>query len=122
MGFFRRLLGGDKKGKSQRYIDTTGVYFYFQCDNCGTRVRVRADKQHDLLSEDDGYVWHKTVVDSKCFRRMQTVVHLDHHYHVTSYELHGGQFLTQAAYEAAEAAAQAKGDQPPDEQEGASKS
>jgi len=107
MGFFKKLLGGSEKKAAGEYVDKTGIYFYFQCDNCGTRVRVRADKQHDLLNEGGGYVWHKTVVDSKCFRRMETVVYLDGNYNVTSYELTGGKFLTQAEYEAAEQAAQA---------------
>lgn len=107
MGFFKKLLGGSDKKAAGEYVDKTGIYFYFQCDNCGTRVRVRADKQHDLLNEDGGYVWHKTVVDSKCFRRMQTVVYMDGNYNVTNYELTGGKFLTQAEYEAAEQAAQA---------------
>jgi len=108
MGFLKKLFGGGEERKTAEYIDKTGLYFYFQCDHCGTRVKVRADKQHDLLSEGEGYTWHKTIVDSKCFRRMQTVVYLDRQYQVTSYELTGGQFLTQAEYETAEQAAQAK--------------
>lgn len=107
MGFFKKLFGGSEKKTTGEYVDKTGIYFYFQCDNCGKRVRVRADKQHDLLNDGGGFVWHKTVVDSKCFRRMETAVYLDGHYNVTSYELTGGKFLTQAEYEAAEQAEQA---------------
>ncbi|HRQ42023.1 MAG TPA: hypothetical protein PLD25_29235 [Chloroflexota bacterium] len=114
MGFFKKLLGGSEKKTAGEYVDKTGIYFYFQCDNCGKRVRVRADKQHDLLNDDGGFVWHKTVVDSKCFRRMETVVYLDGHYHVTSYELTGGRFLTQAEYEAAEQAELVAKSQPPE--------
>lgn len=114
MGFLKKLLGGGEKKAAGEYVDKTGIYFYFQCDNCGKRVRVRADKQHDLLNDDGGYVWHKTVVDSKCFRRMETVVYLDGHYNVTSYELTGGKFLTQAEYEAAEQAELSAKSQPPE--------
>ncbi len=112
MGFLKKLLGGGEKKAAGEYVDKTGIYFYFQCGNCGKRVRVRADKQHDLLNDDGGYVWHKTVVDSKCFRRMETAVYLDGHYNVTSYELTGGKFLTQAEYEAAELAELAAKSQP----------
>jgi hypothetical protein len=104
MGFFKKLFGGGES-KPKEYVDKTGIYFYVQCDNCGSRLKVRADKQHDLLHEDGRYTWHKTIVDSKCFRRMEAVVNLDSQYNVTSYELNGGKFLTQAEYEAAETAA-----------------
>ena len=104
MGFLRKLFGGGDD-KPKEYVDESGLYFYFQCDKCGARVKVRADKQHDLLREGGGYSWHKTIVDSKCFRRMETVVQLDINYNVTNYTLEGGQFLTEAEYEAAEAAA-----------------
>jgi hypothetical protein len=98
MEFLKRLFG---LGGPQEYVDTHGLYFYFQCDNCGERVKVRADKQHDLNNDDGGYVWHKTIVDSRCFRRMQAVIHLDRSYNVTNYELSGGQLLSEADYLAA---------------------
>lgn len=120
MGFLKRLFGGDKKEEEDSNQDKTGLYFYFQCDNCGSLVRVRADKQYDLLNESQGYVWHKTIVDSKCFRRMQTVIHLDRNYQVVNYDLNGGQLLSREAYEAAEATASATGaeaEQPPADDE-----
>jgi len=98
MGFLQKLFGGEKREK--KYVDKTGLYFYVQCDNCGAAVRVRADKQHDLLREDAGYVWHKTIVDSKCFRRMPTVVRMDRNYEVTTAEIEGGRYITEAEYEA----------------------
>ncbi|HFQ94366.1 MAG TPA: hypothetical protein ENK32_10175 [Anaerolineae bacterium] len=98
MGFLQKLFGGGKQ--EEEYVDKTGLYFYAQCDNCGTAVRVRADKQHDLVNESGGYVWHKTIVDSKCFRRMPTVVHLDRSYNVTAAEIEGGHYITEAEYEA----------------------
>lgn len=98
MGFLKRLLGGEKGDKP--YVDERGIYFYAQCDKCGSLVRVRADKQYDLEQDDSGYVWHKTLVDSKCFQRMQAVVQLDSNYQVTSQELSNGRFITQAEYDA----------------------
>ena len=97
MGFLKRLFGGEKGEKP--YVDERGIYFYAQCDKCNSLVRVRADKQYDLQQADGGYVWHKTLVDSKCFQRMQAVVHLDSSYQVTNQELSNGRFLTQAEYD-----------------------
>lgn len=115
MSFFKKLLGNDKS-KNKPYVDKDGIYFYFQCENCGSLVKVRAHKQNDLMREDGGFVWHKTVVDNKCFRRMQTVITLDAAYQVLNVELVGGRFLTATEYEtlvqeraaAAEAAKQAR--------------
>lgn len=105
MGFLKKLFGGEKKEKP--YVDKTGIYFYVQVDGVDSRVRVRADKQHDLMRVDNSYVWHKTIVDSKFFRRMQAEVHFDGSYKVTHADLQGGTFITQEEYEAAEAAAEA---------------
>lgn len=107
MGFLRKLFGGDKK-ESGKYVDKQGIYFYVQVDNLDSRVKVRADKQYDLMNTGSGYVWHKTIVDNKYFRRMNAVVHFDHSYNVVSAELDGGSFISQEEYEAREAAAQQK--------------
>ena len=113
MGFLKRLFGGEKSEKP--YVDTRGIYFYAQCDKCGSLVRVRADKEYDLERVDGGFVWHKTIVDSKCFRRMQAVVHLDSNYHVTNQEISDGRFLTEEEYDALNKPADTD---PPDETRG----
>ena len=97
MGFLKKLFGG---GEQKEYVDKQGIYFYAVCDNCGAKVKVRADKQHDLNRTDNGFVWHKTIVDNRCFRRLQAVVYLDNNYQMTNYELTGGRFISQAEYEA----------------------
>ncbi|MEM7117319.1 MAG: hypothetical protein AAF614_33105 [Chloroflexota bacterium] len=97
MGFLKRLFGGGKQ-KSKKYVDKQGIYFHVQCDNCQSVVRVRADKQHDLQREGNGLTWHKTIVDSRCFRRMQTVVHLNSNYEVTNSELIGGHYISEEEY------------------------
>jgi hypothetical protein len=94
MGFLKRLFGGGE------YKDTKGIYFYAQCDNCDTIVRVRADKQYDLNPADGGYVWRKTIVDNRCFRRMQATVYLNRNYEVTQSELENGRFVSEADYQA----------------------
>ena len=75
-----------------------GVYFYIQCDNCGTTVRVRADKQYDLANDGDGYTWYKTIVDNKCFRPMETVVNLDKNYNVVNAEIDNGRYITEEEF------------------------
>lgn len=102
MGFLRRLFGGGEKKSASG--DPQGVYFYVQCDRCGARVRLRADKQYDLNRTDEGFVWHKTIVDSKCFRPIPAVVTLDHNYALVSVEIEGGRFITQEEFEAPEPA------------------
>ena len=94
MGFFKRLFGG---GQSE-YVDKTGLYFYVRCGRCGTIVQVRADKQHDLNQDGNGFTWHKTIVDSKCFRRMQAVVRFDGNHNVVNHEIQGGDLVDEAAY------------------------
>jgi len=96
MGFFKKLFGGAKQ--PGEYVDSRGVYFYVRCDHCGLITRVRADKEYDLTRDGNSFTWHKTIVDSRCFRSMVTVVHLDGNYQVTSEEISGGVFVTEADY------------------------
>ena len=97
MDLLKRLLGrGEDKGQR----DPQGIYLYVECDRCGAQVRVRADKQYDLLRTDEGFTWHKTIVDSKCFQRMSTTVHFDRDYNVVESEIEGGHYITKEAYEA----------------------
>lgn len=102
MGFLKKLLGGKKEGagRSAAYNDPDGIYFYAECNRCHTCVRVRADRRHDLNDADGGYVWHKTIVDSRCFQRMQAVVRFDRGYNILSAEIEGGRFVTEADYNA----------------------
>ncbi|MGD2076933.1 MAG: hypothetical protein PVH18_01020 [Chloroflexota bacterium] len=114
MGFLRRFFGGDDSSRSSE-ADDQGFFLYVQCDNCGAKVRLRVHKQHDLNYEDGGYVWVKTIVDSKCFRPMRTVAHFDSNYRMTSSELEGGHYISREQYEAPEAVPDAEPD-PPEEQ------
>jgi hypothetical protein len=98
MGFLKRLLG--LEAKDQPYVDKDGVYLYVLCDNCGTPVRVRADKQYDLVNESGRYSWHKTIVDNRCFRPMPTVVRFNTDYEVVEEEITGGRYITEEEYNA----------------------
>lgn len=97
MGFLKKLFGG-KAESSGEYVDKDGVYFYVRCHNCGTVVRLRASKQYDLENTGSGFTWHKTIVDSKCFRPMQAVVYLNRNYEMENAEIQGGEFVTEADY------------------------
>ena len=103
MGFLKKLFGGGNANENQSGrvpADPQGLYFYVQCDRCGAPVRLRADKQYDLLNESNGYTWHKTIVDNRCFRPMPTVVHLNAAYEMISHEISGGHYISQDEYEA----------------------
>ena len=115
MGFLKKLFGGsESKGQPQKAPeDTQGVYFYVQCDRCGTPVRLRADKQYDLINDDGGFIWHKTIVDNRCFRPMPTVVHLNGSYQMVSHEITGGHYIDQEEYEALLVARSAPAEPPP---------
>ena len=105
MGFLKRLFGGQSE---KPYVDKEGIYFYVKCSNCGTIVRLRAHKTHDLNRDENGLVWHKTIVDSKCFRRISAVVRLNNSYQTISQEIAGGEFVTEADYLAWESARAAR--------------
>ncbi|MCI0396564.1 MAG: hypothetical protein L0332_27995 [Chloroflexi bacterium] len=100
MGIFRRLFGGGGTTPANQG-DNEGFFVYVQCNNCGDKVRLRIHKQHDLNLAEGGYVWHKTIVDNRCFRPIPTEAHFDSHYQMTQAEIEGGQYITQAEYEGA---------------------
>ena len=101
MGFLKRLFGGEGSAKGQS-TDSEGFFFYVQCDNCGKKVRLRILKQYELNNSGDGYVWHKTIVDSRCFREIPAVVLFDRNYKITNAEIHGGHQISLEDYEAPE--------------------
>lgn len=101
MGFLKRLLGGEPQDdKQQGYVDKDGLYLYVRCDNCGSCVRMRIDKQYDLERDENQFVWHKTIVDNRCFRRIPTVVTFDAKYAMVNAEITGGQYITEDVYNA----------------------
>jgi hypothetical protein len=100
MSFLSKLFGS-KKGQE----DPEGLYFYVQCDRCGAKVRIRADKRHDLVRDPEhgGYVWNKEIMDGRCFQLMYARVVLDESFSVQSQSLDGqGHFISQGEYEAGE--------------------
>ncbi len=113
MGFLKRLFGGGGSGNSAP-VDKNGIYLYFRHKRAADAVtKVRADKQHDLNRTNNGFVWHKTIVDSKYFTRIHAVVYFDSNYQVTSADIDSGEMITAEQFEAAlaERERQAQADQ-----------
>jgi hypothetical protein len=95
LNFLKKLLGlGEPSG------DPHGIFFYVQCDNCGAAVRLRVHRIHDLNREGSGFVWRKTIVDSRCFRKIPTAVTFDNRYQVIEQEITGGRYITAEEYAA----------------------
>jgi hypothetical protein len=80
--------------------DSTGIYFYVKCGKCGTPVKIRVDRRHDLLRdyERGGYVLHKEVMDGTCFQLFNFTVHFDDRYRIVDREIEGGEFITEDEY------------------------
>lgn len=98
MNVLGKLFGGQGKKKP---ADPQGIYFYIQCDNCGEKLRVRADKQHDLMRdyETGQLIWKKEVMDGRCFRIMYAHVVLDQQHRVQSQTIEGeGHFISEEEY------------------------
>ena len=106
MGFLRRLFGGEKKDDGN--ADPHGIYIHVLNERCDAYVRVRIDKRHDLNNENGGFAWYKTIVDAKCFQRLQAIIRFDSSYHIVSQEIDPpGKFITEAEYTAGLAAQEA---------------
>lgn len=97
MGFLRKLFGQSSQPKDD------GLYFYVRCGNCGRALRIRVNKQADLLPDWDrgGYSLTKEMMDDKCFRLMRAEMTFDSSLKVTSQTIEGGAFITREEYEAA---------------------
>ena len=101
MSFLRKLFGGEDSKKSAS-SDPEGFFVYIACDHCGAKVRLRIHKQYDLVPSGSGYDWHKTIVDSRCFRQIPTVAQFDSSYNLVSADIQGGRFISVAEYDAPE--------------------
>ncbi len=95
MGFFKKLFGGASTPPDE------GLYLYVKCGNCGRVLRVRVNKQADLLPDWDqgGYTLTKEMMDDKCFRLMRAELSFDQNYRIRSQSIEGGAFITKEEYE-----------------------
>ncbi|MEJ5311531.1 MAG: hypothetical protein WHX52_17365 [Anaerolineae bacterium] len=95
----RKLFSGS--GETQ-WRDQDGIYFYVKCNKCGSPVRIRADKHHDLHSDYDrgGYTLRKEIMDGTCFSLIYATIHFDEAYRIVEQEIEGGAFITAEEYQA----------------------
>jgi len=101
MGFLKKLFSSDDSNQSKK-SGTEGFFVYVQCDRCDAKVRLRINKQYDLIPTGEGYEWHKTIVDSRCFQRIPTVAHFDRGLNMTHADIQGGRYISLEEYEAKE--------------------
>jgi hypothetical protein len=81
--------------------DSDGFFFYVACDNCDDHLRLRVTRSYDLEREEGGgYSWRKTIVDGRCFRKMEARASFDSAYRVVEKEIEGGRFVGREAWEA----------------------
>lgn len=101
MGFLKKLFGGSKSGKSST-TSGQGLFLFVQCDRCGDKVRLFIHREHELNRTGSGYIWHKTIIDNKCFQPITTVVHFDNSYRVGESEIDGGHYISKEEFETPE--------------------
>lgn len=97
MSFIKKLFGGSNDKKSSGSGE--GLFLYVQCDRCQDKVRLFIHRQHELNRSDEGYVWHKTIIDNKCYQPITTVVHFDNHYNVAHSEIDGGHYISKEEFD-----------------------
>jgi hypothetical protein len=98
MGFIKKLFGGSESRKSSA-VSGQGLFLFVQCDRCGDKVRLFIHREHELNRTEGGYIWHKTIIDSKCFQPITTVVNFDNSYNISQSEIDGGHYISQEEFE-----------------------
>jgi hypothetical protein len=104
--FFGRIAdwlqgsGSPQQTDNQVDADKDGFFFYVACDNCDNHLRLRVGRSYDLEREENGgYSWRKTIVDGRCFRKMEARVLFDSSYRVVEKEIEGGRFVSREEWE-----------------------
>ena len=98
MGFLKKLFGGSEN-KNSSAKSGQGLFLYVQCDRCGDKVRLFIHREHELNRTASGYVWHKTIIDNKCFQPITTVVNFDNSYNISQSEIDGGHYISLEEFE-----------------------
>lgn len=90
MRFLDKLFG--KNLTTIASNDDAGIYYTVQCNNCKALIRLRIDSRNDLsLNEaEDAYFVRKTLVDDRCFRRIEMEVVFNLQRKQTSCDVRGG--------------------------------
>ncbi len=84
------------------------LWLNVKCGRCGEAIRVRVDRRYDVASNllDPGeggaaYTVHKDVVGDRCFQRIRVTLGFDRRMNIVERQVQGGQFQTEAEFEAA---------------------
>ena len=110
MGFLRKLFGADNRKPKD-----TGIYLYFRSKRAADAVtKIRIEPSYDLNRDGDGYSWHKTIVDSRYFSRINAVIRFDSNHQVISADVDNGEMISAEEFEAA-LAERNRPDEPSDE-------
>ena len=91
MSFLDKLFGRGSGVQPKNDVGI-GIVRTVRCNRCGALVTVRIDGRNDLSLNDDGsaYFVRKTLVDDRCFTRMQLELTFDLSRHETGSEVIGG--------------------------------
>lgn len=105
MNFFRKLaqmLAGTKTPVG----GDVGLYYYVQAHRSGEVVRVRINPMNDLSEDEEngGYYVRKVLVGSRSFERMELELHFTKDRKIAETKATGGKIVTQADWEADQAA------------------
>ncbi len=100
MSWFKRIFGISLVPPER------AIVVYVRCDKCQHPVSVRIDRYNDLAVEynereiEIGYVVHKSIMDSTCFRIMQATLTFDTQRNEQTRTISGGTFIDEATYRA----------------------
>lgn len=98
MDLFRRLFGRRSSPGTQH--DPHGYHLYAQCGTCGGLVHTRIDLRNDLSPDDEGgFSMRKTLVDDRCFRRMEVMARFDARRRPVEQQIEGGRLLSREEFD-----------------------
>ncbi|HEY1015137.1 MAG TPA: hypothetical protein VGE07_20700 [Herpetosiphonaceae bacterium] len=91
MGFLDKLFGNRRPPA----VSDEGLQLLVRCDRCQALIRLRIDGRNDLSLNDegDGYFVRKTLVDDRCFRRIELEMTFDLARRPTGHSIANGTLL-----------------------------
>jgi hypothetical protein len=90
MGFLDKLFG--RRGPSA--ASDGGIVRTVRCKRCGALITVRIDARNDLSLNGDGYFVRKTLVDDRCFSRIELEMTFDSGRRELSCDVSGGEVVS----------------------------
>ena len=95
MGFLDKLFGR----RGPQAASDGGIVRTVRCKRCGALITVRIDARNDLSLNDDGdgYFVRKTLVDDRCFSRIELEMTFDSGRRELSCDVHGGEVVSPPA-------------------------